>query len=114
VPTRTVPTARRFETHFDGACVSLFASELESFLSAEVKRALVRSKWYFGMVNVALWYDQSGTLVGQSGALGGQSGALVDQSGALGGQSGALADQSGALVDQSGTLVYQSGTLVWS
>jgi len=40
----TVPTARRFETHFDGACVSLFASELESFLSAEVKRALVRSK----------------------------------------------------------------------
>jgi len=27
----TVPTARRFETHFDGACVSLFASELESF-----------------------------------------------------------------------------------
>ena len=39
-----VPTARRFETHFDGACVSLFASELESFLSAEVKRALVRSK----------------------------------------------------------------------
>jgi hypothetical protein len=42
--TATVPTARRFETHFDGACVSLFASELESFLSAEVKRALVRSK----------------------------------------------------------------------
>ena len=40
----TVPTARRFETHFDGACGSLFASELESFLSAEVKRALVRSK----------------------------------------------------------------------
>ena len=66
------------------------------------------------MIKVALWYDQSGTLVGQSGALGGQSGALVDQSGALGGQSGALADQSGALVDQSGTLVDQSGTLVWS
>ena len=59
------------------------------------------------MIKVALWYDQSGTLVGQSDA-------LVDQSGALGGQSGALADQSGALVDQSGTLVDQSGTLVWS
>ena len=50
----TVPTARRFETHFDGAFVSLFASELELFLSAELKRALV---------------GHSGALVGQSGAL---------------------------------------------
>ena len=65
----TVPTARRFDMHFDGACVSLFASELEPFLSAEVERALVRLKWRFGMVKVALWYGQSGALVGQSGAL---------------------------------------------
>jgi hypothetical protein len=54
--------------HFDGACVSLFASELEPFLSAEVERALVRLKWRFGMVKVALWYGQSGALVAQSGA----------------------------------------------
>ena len=53
---------------FASRCLQV--SELESFLSAEVKRALVRSKWHFGMVKVALWYDQSGTLVGQSGALG--------------------------------------------
>ena len=38
----TVPTARHFETHFDGAFVSLFARSLESFLCAELKRALVR------------------------------------------------------------------------
>jgi len=29
------------------------------------------------MVKVALWYSQSGALVGQSGALGHQSGTLV-------------------------------------
>jgi len=52
----TVPTPRRFETHFDGAFVSLFASELELFLSAELKRALVGQsgalvwpKWRFGL-----------------------------------------------------------------
>ena len=71
------------------ACVSLFASELESFLSAELKRALEWSKWRFGMVKLALWLVKVALWFGQSGALGCQSGALVGESGALVGESGA-------------------------
>ena len=45
---------RHFDRHFDGAFVSLFASELESFLSVHPKCACITSKRHFDHTKVPL------------------------------------------------------------